>query len=352
MFKVAIISLCLLTGSIISRAQLCPGGGTNFNSAITFDPAWIYGCATGTSCNGGVNFDNRFSCEPTITLDACAAAPTCVIPAQTASDIWFKFYPSFANVTLACIQNTSMVIGIQAFSGSTCGGLTQIGCALAGGPSSGVQLNLTGLTPGQLYYFRIYGSSHSNPQRTGLYCFCGTTGIQTTILPLSLETLKGAVRGNSVELSFEKPSPDDMGVYEIEHSTDGTTFQSIYRMSNQSIAAGSNKIVFVHSPAGFSVNYYRLRRSNGVARQYSTLVLKIHLQSKAWQVSDDRINRQLNIEVFKNTRISIAEISGRIVRSSSLPPGLHRVSTASLSPGIYIVSNKENDQAHRFVITP
>src|ERR1043165_9332316 len=119
MIRSAIILLCVLAVSNLSQAQLCPGGGVSFNNAIMFDPAWIYGCNTGSSCNGGVNFDNRFSCEPSITMDACAAQPSCALPAQNASDIWFKFYPSFANVTISCIQNTSMVIGIQAFSGGT-----------------------------------------------------------------------------------------------------------------------------------------------------------------------------------------------------------------------------------------
>jgi hypothetical protein len=350
MIRSAIILLCLLAVSNLTKAQLCPGGGASFSSAIMFDPAWIYGCNTGSSCNGGVNFDNRFSCEPAITMDACAAQPSCTLPAQNASDIWFKFYPSFANVTIACIQNTSMVIGIQAFSGGTCGGLTQIGCALAAGPSSGVQLNLTGLTPGQLYYFRIYGSSHTNPQRTGIYCFCGTTGIRATILPLSLETLKAVVHNNSVELSFQKPSPDDIAAYDIEHSTDGINFQSIYRLTKQSNNINNNRVSFVHTGAGNGTNYYRLRRASGNSRQYSTVVLKISFESKAWHITDDRAHKQLVISLSRASSLTIADMSGRTLRFSILNPGLHHISTASLAPGAYIAYNKESGQAYRFVI--
>src|SRR5688500_17474388 len=184
---------------------MCPGGAVNFASGpVTFDPAWIYGCNTGTSCNGGVNFDNRFSCQPTTAMDACAPAPTCGTAANNGSNIWFKFYASASTVTISCFQNTSFVIGVQAFSGeATCGSLTQIGCAIAGGPSSGVNLTISGLTVGELYYYRIFGSSVPISQRTGIYCFCGTTGLDNYILASGLNSFKGNSGEHSIKLMWE-----------------------------------------------------------------------------------------------------------------------------------------------------
>lgn len=349
MIRAIVISFCLLAFTFSSHAQLCPGGGVNFNSAILFDPGWIYGCTTGSSCNGGVNFDNRFSCEPTTSLDVCAPQPSCGVAVNNASDIWFKFYASLPNVVLSCIQNTSLVIGIQAFDGTGCGALTPIGCALAGGPSSGVQLPLNGLQPGKLYYFRIFGSSHSIPQRTGLYCFCGTSGVQATILPASLESLKAIVRTNKVELSFDTPAADDKGIYEIEHSADGVSFRSVFRLANA--APGSGKVVFVHSPENNAANYYRIRRSTANNLFHYSSVIKVSLQERTVQIRYDKLNHEIRVEAFKPTMVFISDISGRRLKTVSLSPGLHHISTAAFSSGLYLVHNNEDDQVHKVVIS-
>jgi hypothetical protein len=57
----ATILLDLLSLNSLQAQALCPGGGVNFSSAVMFQPSWIQGCLTGTSCNGGTEMDNRSS---------------------------------------------------------------------------------------------------------------------------------------------------------------------------------------------------------------------------------------------------------------------------------------------------
>jgi hypothetical protein len=350
MFRSCIILFCLVALGNFSSAQLCPGGGRNFSNAIMFDPAWIYGCNTGSSCNGGVNFDNRPSCEPTIPMDVCAPNPSCGIAAQDASDIWFKFYPSYPNVILACIQNTSMVIGIQAFSAGACGSLTEIGCAKAGGPSSGVQLPLNGLNTGQLYYFRIFGSSHTNPQRSGIYCFCGTQGLQATLLPLSLESLKAVTKGQLVELSILKPASNDEGVYEIEYSHDAIDFQTVYRITKQDLASSGARINYTHSPQTTAAGYYRLKRFVTNGQHYYSSIVKVAFQQRTIQVMYNNLKKEITIQVFQRTSITIADLSGRLLQSASLAPGTHRISTATYAGGIYLAHNSTDNKAYKFLV--
>jgi hypothetical protein len=351
MIRTVAITVFLLMTTFSSWSQMCPGGGVDFNSAVMFDPAWIYGCATGTSCNGGVVLDNRLSCEPVTAMDACAPQPSCGVAANNASDIWFKFYPTYSNVTLACVQNTSLVIGIQAFEGSACGSLSELGCALAGGPSSGVQLTLNGLQPGQLYYFRIFGSSNSTPQRTGLYCFCGTVGVQAIILPASLESLKAVVRDKKIELSFQKPSPDDNGFYEIEYSTDGRTFESIYQLTNGNAASTANKIIYRHSPHKNGLSYYRLKRSALNSRHYHSAIVKVTLQAKTINIAHNGLKGQITVEVFERATVHVSDLSGRILLSVTLNPGRHHISISKLLSGIYLLYNNEDKQTHKFVVS-
>jgi hypothetical protein len=250
---------CVLFALPVS-AQVCPGGGVNFSSAVMFDPAWIYGCNTGTSCNGGVAFDNRASCQPTTALDACAPAPSCGTAGNNGSNIWFKFLPLSSTATISCFQNTSLVLGIQAFKGVlTCGSLTEIGCAISGGPSSGVQLNLSGLIPGQLYYYRIFGSSGPPSQRTGLYCFCGTTGITDVLLPVFLMDFTVSSPGDKVNLEWKVTGDASNKQFEIERSSDGSNFISIASINGYASTAASQTYQYTDGSATPGLNFYRLK---------------------------------------------------------------------------------------------
>jgi len=157
-------------------------------------------------------------------MDACAPAPSCGNVPNNASDIWFKFYASSATAHISCFQNTSLVIGVQAFSGGpVCGSLSEIGCALAGGPSSGVQLNLSGLSPGVLYYFRIFGSANPVSQRTGLYCFCGSTGLGIfLILPVRLTDFSGLSTANKINISWTVDAVAAMKILKLKEVRTGS----------------------------------------------------------------------------------------------------------------------------------
>lgn len=339
--------------SLPSWSQLCPGGGTDFNSAVAFDPEWIYGCTTGTSCNGGVVFDNRSACEPTTQMDACAPNPSCTAPENNGSDIWFKFYPSNTNVTIVSTQNTSLIIGIQAFNqGGTCGALTEIGCAVSGGPSSGVSLGLTGLQVGALYYFRIFGSSSSVSQRTGLYCFCGTTGVEATVLAPTLFSLSGIFKNNVVELRFLKPEPGDNATYEIEYSTDGSTFNVIDNINESHISFYRNKATYLHTPKVDGTNYYRLKRTedNGRYKLSSIIVVTVN-RSTSMKVFSDVSRNKLHIEVSSQTTFFITSMSGQLRQTLVVQPGSHSLSTAHLSPGMYTIRNAQNGEVYKFIVS-
>src|SRR5882724_7462033 len=176
---------------------------------------------------------------------ACAPAPSCGTSSQNASNIWFKFLPTSATATISCFQNSSFVIGVQAFSGGpSCGSLTQIGCSLAGGPSSGVQLNLSGLTPGTLYYFRIFGDANPVSQRSGIYCFCGTTGLSSIALPAVLSGFHGREAGRSIELEWSLSTENSQESFAIERGTDGISFLPIGQVPGVSTPSSPQQYSF------------------------------------------------------------------------------------------------------------
>ena len=330
---------------------MCPGGGVNFSAgAVTFDPAWIYGCNTGTSCNGGVSFDNRASCQPTTAMDACAPAPTCVIPSGSGSNIWFKFYAAATSVTISCFQNTSFSIAVQAFSGGpTCGSLTQIGCAVAGGPSSGVNLTLNGLTVGQLYYYRIFGSSSQVSQRTGLYCFCGTVGVQNYVLAAGLNSFTGKAEREAVKLYWEF-APDNMPAeFNIELSADQHMFNTISTIRS---VPGKNKYSFSFDPNDSHNLFYRIRyvSVSGDVLYSPVLKLKTTGTSSEGKFTVFNNSRQLRISIGQPSSYMLCNSSGTVLQTYSFSAGDHMISVRGLTSGIYFMKNRNSSKVQKLAI--
>jgi hypothetical protein len=161
--KVILGSLLII--SISSHAQL--GGGSLFSTAVTFNQSWLSGCPA-----AGTTFSNTTTYEPITVMDPCVPAPACAT-GTTASDVWFSCFANSGTATIAINPSASFDAAIQAFSGTTCGGLIDIGCVDAGGNNQTETLVLTGLTSGVLYYFRVFGAVNSVANRTGTYTFCG-----------------------------------------------------------------------------------------------------------------------------------------------------------------------------------
>ncbi len=334
--------------SLSSVAQQCPGGGVDFSSAVLFDPGWIYGCNTGTSCNGGVNFSNLTACQPTTALDACAPAPSCGNVAQNGSNIWFKFYPLGPTATISCFQNTSLVICIQAFSGGpACGSLTEIGCSKSGGPSSGVQLSLTGLLPGQLYYFRVFGSSTPQSQRTGIYCFCGTTGLNNVVLPVALESFRGFVAGDRVDLEWTTPPSGNYDYFEVQKSTDGNTYSDIARVE----ATTPPPYSYLDDPGIADTLFYRLKLyTNDNNYAYSAVIPITQQANDGLRFYFDASSKELQITVRQTTSVAIVGAAGMLIKTLVLTPGRNYVSVAGLASGIYFLHDTRNNTNKRFFV--
>lgn len=338
--------------TINTTAQLCPGGGTTFAGAVKFSQSWISGCLTGTSCNGGTELDNRAACEPTTALDGCSSAPTCTSNTN-GSDIWFSFYATGTSASIKVIQSVSFIATIQAYSGGpACGGLTQIGCALAGGPSSGVTLNLTGLSISQKYYFRVFGSANSASQRTGVYCFCGSTGLGSAPLPVVLTGFTAEQINNyTVSVKWQTSAEIDHKYFILEHSTDGINFLPLQQID----AKGSNSITasyeFTDYAANPGKNYYRLKivATNGNS-DYSRIVSLSLKTSVRFSLFPNPVKDNLFITASENVFAILVNSLGWKLRTVNINSGRNQINIADLLPGIYFIKTADTRETISFTI--
>ncbi len=339
-----------------TAAQVCPGGGPNFTLAVPFNPAWIYGCNTGTSCNGGVAFDNRPSCLPVTSMDACAPAPSCGSVSRDASNVWFSFFASSSTVRISCFQNTSLVLGIQAFRGGpSCGALTELGCVLSSGPSSGAQLNLSGLAAGTLYYFRIFGSAGPVSQRTGLYCFCGTTGL-TTFLMLSapVSNFESQRYSHKINLAWTVTASNDNEVYLIERSENGDFFT---QLPGAGIPTGQSarSYQYIDQSPLTGINYYRLKHGYPDGHyDYSKTISVKAADPEDIIILANAVNQQLQVELKTTSTLVITDMSGKAMQVIRLGAGRQIIATGQLSNGIYLLQTVKGGNAgntvHKFSI--
>lgn len=340
--------------SVSSFSQFCPGAGTDFSTADFFDLSWIYLCNTGTSCTGGTSFDNRLACEPTTAIDACAPAPTCGTVSNTGSDLWFKFYANTPTAVIKVIQNVSFVASIQAFSAPghnpSCSELTQIGCVVANGPSSGVTLNLTSLIPGNLYFFRVYGTHNAPSQRTGTFCFCGSSGLTPITLPVKLNTFTASPAGHTALLKWTADCPRNFGYFQIEKSYDGINFTAIGKQS--AVYNSSTNYHFEDISGNTGKAYYRLKLVYVDEKyEYSDVV---DAGDKALSVKfaaiADNVNKRIIIYSQTNTEVDIYSSTGIKLATYRIEKGSNNFN--NIKPGTYIIRKKDTGEVQKLLMFP
>jgi hypothetical protein len=128
-------------------------------------------------------------CSSSFTVPVNAAGAGCVVTSTATSfgatqsqaactgsgaddDVWFSFTATATNHTVTVTPGTMNDVVIQVFNGA-CGSLTSNQCIDNNGGSSAEVVNLSGLTIGTTYYFRVF--SLANAAGAGTFTVCVTT---------------------------------------------------------------------------------------------------------------------------------------------------------------------------------
>lgn len=347
--KKYLLLICIAL-SLRAESQVCLGN-TDYSTVVFFDPAWLYGCSTGSSCSGAPTaLSNLAACEPVQALEACAPAPSGCGTAQKGSDLWFRFFALADTALISVIQNTSFVASIQAFSGNpVCDSLVQIGCATASGPSSGVKLYLNGLNVNEIYWFRVFGTATNVSQRTGNFCFCGSVGLSNTTLGNLFSYFTARSQEGIVSLRWETGNAPTQ-YFTIEKSTDAQSFESIGRVEPE---AGSLTQAFrfddQYPRAGF--NYYRIRAvdASGASEVSSTQVVHIG-DEPGYRILQNPISDVLRVFAANAFTGEVISVSGVILSTWNLLPGDNEIDATTWIPGCYFFRNSATGDMQKFIV--
>ncbi len=317
---------------------IVPWGGTDYSNAVEFDAAWVYGCLTGTSCNGGTHFDNRAPCEPDANVDTCAPQPTGSTAARLGSDVWYRFVAPDTTAFIQVLKNVSLMATIQTFKDSgNCAGLVELDVAYSATPSGPVNVLMNNLIIGDTYVFRVFGHSKPASQRTGIFCFCGSTGLwPSTTLPIDLVSFEAdLINDRTVNLKWMSQNAYNFSHFELQQKIDNGEFKTIEYIRPES--RDQSEFAYTHILNTSSSNIqYRLKMmdENGEFTYSPTRsifkidngVVKIVSASQSL----------MHIFTKKNTLVTILGTDGKQIQSTQLNKGLNNISVL-LSQGVYLL---------------
>lgn len=127
------------------------GISNNFNLRITSPIA-------NDECAGATRLTSNISCSSITTnntgsTDSGGTAPTC--GSYSTSDVWFSYEVNSTGALTVTTDGAVIDAAAAVYSG-TCGALTQIACDDDGGPGNTSLITLTGRTPGEILYIRVW----------------------------------------------------------------------------------------------------------------------------------------------------------------------------------------------------
>jgi uncharacterized delta-60 repeat protein len=210
-------------------------------------------------------------------------------------------------------------------------GGNDIGYSIA---SQGVNLIVGGLTGTSLALVRLINSS--------------------TVLPLTITSFEAVKQETSVQLNWKTVAEQNISSYEVERSSDGTSFVSIAHV--RATANDGDKVYsFTDQHPDLPLSYYRLRIiDNNQRPAYSKIVAVRFNAAASLQVFPNPVRDQLYVQFnlpAGKVSLQVFDASGRVVRSSDIQSSGNTTSTVvdvkNLQNGVYFI--RLNDQTMKFI---
>ena len=173
-----------------------------------------------------------------------------------------------------------------------------------------------------------------------------TTAQAPIILPVKFTALYAKKTGNSVSLKWNVTSELNADGYEIQRSTDGSTFTTIGFV----VASNKASYDFIDNK-NFETSYYRIKSTDHNTNfAYSAVVNVRDMQSsvvlKAFPMPVQNVLTVQHSSANINAELEIVSIDGRLVKSILLSSDAQQTSLdfSAVKPGVYIVRFLNNNQ--------
>jgi hypothetical protein len=173
-------------------------------------------------------------------------------------------------------------------------------------------------------------------------------GNDPSIIPVELMSFDVKKNQNNALLTWATASERNNAFFSVEHSTNGTDFQTIGQVKGNGTTAAVNTYAFDHTTPSVSVNYYRLKQVDTDGKSTVSPVRSVVFGKSGLIVKTTLVQNTLDIVVSEEvTPLSIFNLSGQNVMTAKAQ-GAQQWDISHLPAGMYIIRTGTGDVA-RFV---
>lgn len=186
----------------------------------------------------------------------------------------------------------------------------------------------------------------------------------TTTFPIELISFTGKAVGRSVVLNWATASEEKNAYFELEHSFDGSNFQSLTKVTGNGTTTEQSNYTFTDNRLLGGINYYRIKQYDTDGKVTITPAITVYVEVKgiatlqvAPNPAHDRVRALVASAISTQGVVNIYDVTGRLVHTEVKQLEENRtnavdIPTSSLANGVYFVQIKANNQVltQRFMV--
>lgn len=204
-----------------------------------------------------------------------------------------------------------------------------------------------------------YLSIPSNPATiSGNATNCATrTAVEAACLlalPVSLNSFTARPQKTNIRLLWRTESESQNDHFDIEHSRNGVSFETIGKMAGQGTTAEAQDYQFIHQKPGSGIHYYRLKQVDFGGKYGYSPVVSIHLpgfgdlEGLALFPNPTTGLVHFSTEIPEGAGFSVSDVLGRtLLQGDLLTP---QIDLSELQPGLYRVSIMSGFQSNTLLL--
>lgn len=183
------------------------------------------------------------------------------------------------------------------------------------------------------------------------------------VLPVELTAFTAKSKDCKVELAWQTASEIDNSHFEIEHSTDGKSFEAIAKVAGAGTTVEVQNYSYTQAEAPEGVLYYRLRAIDDYGGAEYSKVVSVDNQCKEYDKSMDVFpnpignSERLQVQFYNeevNVELSILDINNQVVRYYEFDVEVDTwlaldLDLGHLPAGVYYLRNHRSGKVVRFV---
>lgn len=181
---------------------------------------------------------------------------------------------------------------------------------------------------------------------TATYTATGGDGILTFtgVIPVELAYFEVKNTKNTSLLTWRTESEKNNAYFEVQHTTNGTDFNTIAEVKGQGTTSQYTNYTYLHSTPSVGVNYYRLKQIDYDGKYTYSPIRVISFNNSEVSIKTNIVEETLEVNSNENitTTISIFNITGQQLLSAKIK-GTANINISALPAGLYILKSSSGN---------